>query len=492
MPLHLTSSNRFESLLDSLLANMAGPGASPFTPDAIIVPSMGVRRKVELATADRFGICANVDFSFLAQWLWQQIARVVPGVKESSPFAPPRLAWRLFRILGEPAFTRAHPPLARYLARADDLMRYDLAMRTAKLYDQYITYREDWLAQWSGNQTAMPRSPDAAFLHEAWQASLWRRLAQELGTAQQHPSRAFFAAIREGRVDGQAAGLPAVAHVFCLPTIPPLYVDMLRELARWCDLFVYLLNPSEAFWEDIVAPRRLAELRARGQADHHEVGNRLLAQWGVQTQDHLRVTLERWEGAVYERSAYVPNASGTLLGHVQQSMLDLAELAPGSLGALRAGDRSIEVHVCHSLTRELEVLHDQLLGMFAADTTLRPSDILVTTPALQDAAPLIDAVFGNAPDVRRIPYTITGRARATQNVAARALLDVLALATSRFQASAVFELLQQPIVGATLRHRRCGARVHPRLDARFRHPLGHRRAASGDVRSSGDRAAQLR
>ena len=37
---------------------------------------------------------------------------------------------------------------------------------------------------------------------------------------------------------------------------------------------------------------------------------------------------------------------------------------------LAPGDRSIEVHVCHSLTRELEVLHDHLLGLFAAQAAV--------------------------------------------------------------------------------------------------------------------------
>ena len=68
------------------------------------------------------------------------------------------------------------------------------------------------------------------------------------------------------------------------------------------------------------------------------------------------------------------------------------------------------------------------------------------TPDLEAAAPLIDAVFGNAPKARAIPYTITGRPASALNSVAQALLAVLAVATSRFQASTVFELLQQPII----------------------------------------------
>ncbi|HSQ80208.1 MAG TPA: exodeoxyribonuclease V subunit gamma [Casimicrobiaceae bacterium] len=71
--LHIRFSNRFEHLQDALLDAMATPPASPFVGEEIIVPSAAMRRRVELAAADRFGICSNVRFSFLAQWLWRQI-----------------------------------------------------------------------------------------------------------------------------------------------------------------------------------------------------------------------------------------------------------------------------------------------------------------------------------------------------------------------------------------------------------------------------------
>ncbi|OXH82109.1 hypothetical protein CA830_38575, partial [Burkholderia multivorans] len=72
-------------------------------------------------------------------------------------------------------------------------------------------------------------------------------------------------------------------------------------------------------------------------------------------------------------------------------------------------ERGIEVHVCHSLARQLEVLHDRLLGWFDADPSLQPSDVLVAVADLAAAGPLIDAVFGTAgPGGARIPYRITG------------------------------------------------------------------------------------
>jgi exodeoxyribonuclease V gamma subunit len=106
------------------------------------------------------------------------------------------------------------------------------------------------------------------------------------------------------------------------------------------------------------------------------------------------------------------------------------------------------VHVCHSPTRELEVLHDQLLAELAGADPVTPDQILVLLPDLPAAAPLIDAVFGTAPAERRIPYQITGLPQIRINPIARVLDLLLAICSSRFTASAVFDLLQQAPVAA--------------------------------------------
>ena len=444
--LQIRFSNRYECLLDALLDALATPPESPFQHQEIIVPSAAVRRRVELAAADRFGICSNVRFSFLAQWLWRQIGHVVP-VGEASPFTTPVLTWRVFRIFGEPAFVDSHRPLAAYLRHADAVMRYELASRTATLLEQYLTYRPEWLAAWLAGKPANIAELDAAREEdEAWQAALWRRIAQELGTGQRHPSVVFFDAMNALGPGALArAGLPGTAHIFCLPTMPPLYLDILRRLGQWIDLTLYVPNPCREYWFDIVDARRLSYLAATRRAAHHEVGQRLLAAWGKQSQANLELLLEDERGTVVDDNAFVPSAAGTLLAGVQNAILDLADLAPGSL-KIAADDRSIEIHVCHSLTRELEVLQDQLLALFAGPDPPLPGDILVVMPDLEEAAPLVDAVFGNVPPARAIPYTITGRPASASNPCATALLAVLAVAASRFQASAVFELLQQPII----------------------------------------------
>ena len=447
--LRLHYSNREEALESRFIVQLRERPACIFAADQVIVPSAAVRRSLTLALAEHDGICANVRFEFLAHWLWSQVRRLVPAPAAEPPYAARTLTWRIFAAFGDRSFLAPHPRLVRYLGHADEVMRYQLASRSATLFEQYVTYRPDWLAAWrSGRTIRLDRADAAAQADERWQAALWRRLDADLGGAGADAATAFVEALRSGGAAAAArAGIVGPVHVFALPTMPPLHLGLLDALGQVIDVHVYVLNPCREYWFDVVAARRLAALQTRGAEAGHEVGNRLLASWGQQTQSHLGLLAEASAGRGEETHDFSPSCETTLLGRLQNAILDLAELEAGSV-TLTSDDRSIEVHVCHSMTRELEVLHDRLLSLFAAAGPggLQPSQVLVVTPDLDATGPLIDAVFGTAPRQRFIPYAVTGRARSQVNAPAQALLALLALAGSRFPSSEVFGLLQLAIV----------------------------------------------
>jgi exodeoxyribonuclease V gamma subunit len=444
--LFIRFSNELDTLLEALSERSVAGHSSPFSTVDVFVPSTAMRRALQMATADRFGICANMRFSFLAQWLWRQVSKFTEAPADS-PFSTEVLSWRIFTLFGDIGFVSRHPRLAGYLAKADPVMRAELAGRTAALYDQYMTYRPDWTKSWQeGASVTLAGAKDTHQEDQRWQMDLWKRLVSDIGINDQHLADVFFERLNAGITRPGRAGLPERVHVFCLPTMPPVYIDMLRRLARHIDVELYVLNPCREYWFEIVDRRRLSYLARQGQDAYHEVGNRLLAAWGKQTQAYIDLLLDDAGQATVEQSRFEPPGQASLLAHIQSAVLDLRDPAPGSI-ALAATDRSLEVHVCHTLTRELEVLHDQLLGMFASEHPPRASEILVVTPDLEGAAPLIDAVFGSAPAKRYIPYAITGRPGTEVNPVAKALLDLFAVAASRYQAGAVFALLQQPVIG---------------------------------------------
>ncbi|WP_250533662.1 exodeoxyribonuclease V subunit gamma [Caballeronia sp. AZ10_KS36] len=472
--LELFYSNRHETLAAALFEDLdafAMRESDPFASEAVIVPSAAVRRRLELDMAERFGICANVQFCYLAQWLWAQIGRVLP-VPAHSPFAPDRLAWRCYRLFDEPAFREA-PRLSTYLNAADDSMRYELARRIATVFDHYLTYRPEWLTHWQAGGSLLagggaqidargPRLAGASDIQrqdEHWQAALWRALLEDLAAPDREhdptpPAYRFLAEAPRFDLDtAMRAEWPRRISVFALPTMPPLHIALLRELSRWIDVRIYALNPCREFWFDIVSEARVEQLQLKGEADFQEVGHPLLAEWGRQTQAQLHMLNELTESAASsERELFEANPAPTWLARVQNGILTLDEDNASPLPE-EIVDTGVEVHVCHSLSRQLEVLHDRLLDWFDSIEGLEPSDVLVAFPDLAVAGPLIDGIFGTAPagasnERRRIPYRITGLPPSQANPVARAMLDWLALAERGVGAPELIEWLRVDAIAA--------------------------------------------
>ncbi|MBC7944636.1 MAG: exodeoxyribonuclease V subunit gamma [Burkholderiales bacterium] len=443
--LKLVQSNRLEVLADSMLATWPEPAIDDLRARTIIVPSAAIARWLKYAIADRQGICCNVDFPYPAQFIWRTFAEVLPGIPATSPFDIGSMAWRLYERFGDLNGDQALAPLRAYLDCVDTRGRMDLARRVAGLFDQYLVLRPDWLQAWREGRL-LGLAPHET---ERWQAQLWRELLKGMAGVEQHPKEAVFAELARFQAKGTdlSAILPARIHVFGVPLLPPLYCEVFLRLSRFTEVVFFTLNPCREYWADIVSERDLARmaLEDSSRAEFSETGHPLLASLGRQRRDNLALLVAMsGEEGVAEQDVFVTPAGGTLLHRLQRSILHLDDLAASQ--CIDLGDGSIRIHACHSLTRQLEVLHDQLLDRFGACGDLRPADVVVMLPDLDAAAPVIDAVFGAVPARRFIPYAITGRRRADTTPLLHAFATLLTLGACRFDAATIVGLLQTPAI----------------------------------------------
>ncbi len=420
--------------------------------ESVVVPHRGCRQRLEQAMALRYGICANIDFPFLTSWLWTQMAGVVKGLSaEVSPmFSLENRIWAIYRFLEPGALeadlevntnteTNAEGKLAAsvarlqaYIASTDERARYTLACRIARLFDHYLTDRSEWLSAWQMKQTvpALLSHPDAD-----WQAVLWRKLIAVFGqeSALSVQVQHFLKQVRAANFVPPLSAWPARASIFILSDIAPLHLTLLGELARWIDIRLYVLNPCKGYWHDLV--RQTNEVQV-------EAGHPLLAQWGRYTQRYLCKLEDLTQAmAATDASFYMEHTEPTWLAAIKNAILDLQPYPPFSRthaspdhpDAYSQQDTAdtvpgIEVHSCHSLVRQLEVLHNRLLAQFAEDASLQPADVLVVVPDMASATPLIDAVFGTAQGNRYIPYRHIGASSFSTNPVAQVFIQLLRMA----------------------------------------------------------------
>ena len=473
--LRIFASNRLETLLDALSSDMRADPLGPLEREVIVVQSRGMYRWVTLGLARSLGIAATIATPFPGTFC-QALAERVDGSRAAapseryepapgSPYERDALTWLIFALLG--THDRAvSGPAATYLADdRDQRKRHQLASRLAERFDEYMLYRPDVLLAWeSGKQPIAGFHVDAA----RWQAALWRAIVARAGKA--HPARRLTDLVERLQRGKSPAGLPPRVNVFGASSLPPVFLDVLGALALHAPVSIYTVSPTDRYWADIRPERTVAAqlelFRERGLAGryaHAETGNRLLASLGRQGRELHQLLLDRDpDGAAWRELPYTLPARNTLLGTLQADVAELVARAQSTERsdttaplALPRGDRSLQVHVCHSRMREMEVLRDLLLDAFASDPELRPHDVFVLAPDISDYAPYIETVFGVEHEGEPpIPFTIADRSPRYEQSIVDAALRILDLIDARATASSVVDLLD---VAAVRRAARIGA-----------------------------------
>ncbi len=438
--LRVHHSNRVEQLLERLDALLAEVPEDPFAPEMVAVQNPGMGRWLAQQLALRGGIAANLEFPLPAALAWRLLRLWFPDLPESQGMGKEAILWHTLALLpgqlGDPAFSE----LARYLHDdPDGLRRYQLGRRIADLFDQYLVYRPDWVLGWEAGRDGH------------WQARLWRAIREACpqphwaGVVQRLFTQATDGAAPEG-------ALPPRLSLFGLTALSPSYLGVLQAVALHTEVHVFLLNPCQEYWADILDEKGQARRRARSGlvgrgADAGsllDLGNPLLASLGHAGQELLDQLLD---AGSLDEDAFVDPGDATLLRRLQADILKLRDSRnpdPRQRVMLGTEDRSVQVHVCHSPMREVQVLHDQLLRLFEELRDLQPRDIVVMAPDIDRYAPMIAAVFASADAGLEIPWAIADRRLRMGLPVLEALGALLDLPASRLEASGVLGLLEVP------------------------------------------------
>ncbi len=380
-------------------------------------------------------------------------------------------------------------------------MLYWVAEQLSRLFSNYMEYRSDcstchgvcqcgsnWLQTWGADQALNVEQMffnvgteieqfqlEQAVELEAWQRWVWRAVFAE-DFKQVARIDALFWQRLDDENTRQAAlkRLPKQLVLFTLLDLPPVQLQFLRRLGQYIDIFVLHYNPSQEYWADMVDPhwkaRYDAQLRQRFiereqaknravddaaiqayvqkfslefHAEKRDSHHPLLTRFGKQARDHfslLSSLSSNEEGQWFD--LFPEDYPKTLLGKIQSDILNLVQPEANAY-ALAADDHSIQIHVCHSSLRQLEVLKEQIthwLSQSTPDAPRRASDILVLCPNLKDIEPQIRSTFAAPMSEREriqqdsvyLPIQIAGVTQLDAQNAWRAVLGRIQLLQGRF------------------------------------------------------------
>lgn len=440
--LHLYQSNRLETLSDLLAAVVKHPSQCLFEPETIIVPSQGMGRWISLQLADRVGLCANTDFLLPASFTWQLLRKTLGGLPDRSYFDPQVLVWRVMDWLADPNNLKQFDRLNNYLKTGGDYRRFELANRIASVFDQYLIYRPDWINAWD-NRRHCKLGED-----EFWQADLWSAITYQ--TAKPHRLDLMKALFTSLDSTSNANNLPERITLFGVSSLPPIFGGLVKKLSACIDVYLFVANPCAQEWGRIFDFKEIDKQAGENEpsALYLETGNPLLASLGKQGREYFDAIYAEYPEihSLFSESQQSPPSQQSVLQILQHDILNLIDRASVEPLSVSPDDRSLQIHVCHSPMREVEVLHDQLLALFESDPDLQPGDVAVLMPDIANYAPQIEAVFGTDNESPAIPFTLADRGVLGEQPLLTTFMELLDLPDSRFNADQIMGLLEKPAI----------------------------------------------
>jgi exodeoxyribonuclease V gamma subunit len=433
---------------------LSRPPADPFATEVVAVPAKGVERWLAqrlshvLGAVTDDGVCANVVFPWPSTLLDEAVQSALgeqSGLVEL--WSPQRSLWPLLEVVDQCAPTEpwCHA-LGRHLGSdgEDKGRRLAVVSRLARLFDDYGQSRPTMLLAWAQGRDergdGSPLEPDLR-----WQAELWRRLRDRLGSPS--PAELLDQACARLREEPALSHLPERISVFGASRLSPARLEVLAALAEHRDVHLWLNHSSPALWDRVSGAD--AVLCRRDDSTQGSLKNHLLASLSRDVLELQRLLGRSAPGFTDIHHPSAPFAE-TLLGRLKS---DLAgDLVPGSPPPLDPADRSVQVHACHGRTRQVEVLREVIVGMLAADPSLEPRDILVMCPDVEVFAPIIAATFSlgaedaAAHPAARLRVRLADRALRQTNSLLAVLAQLLQLGTARITASQVLDLAGSPAV----------------------------------------------
>lgn len=444
------SATTLEALAEQFSTEVLGnrPPVLDLQPVTVVNQTRGVADwlRMFLARRDSNGIAMNLDMQLPAQF----VRKTLNSIFQLEPHAMPddnSDKWRIFRELVEnPA---GYKELRSFLGNGDSggsdatdrmVKAWQLSGKVADLFDRYQLVWHPLIKRW--RSVSDPEALRDSNENERWMCRLFRNCFPD-------GSRCYSEYLHKFIEDttiypaGDTAQNPATVNVFGVGAMRSAWFRFFHELGRrgFCHVNFFYLMPSREYISDQKSHREIRN-------DEEEVeGNRILQNNIRQGRLFFNTLLDTCPDFGYDGSEEPAENSAPALERLQSEIRSLTDRSAGELApfTIAAEDDSIAIHSCHSMRRQVEVLHDQLLRAFSADPTLLPSDVLVMAPDIDAFAPYIHSVFSEHPNLAwRI--SICDRAPIASSAILTSFIAILESISGQCTAEEILALLEHPAI----------------------------------------------
>ena len=433
MALYTYPSNKLEYLVEILSKLLNYEARGVFASSQLIVGSRGMQHWLSMQLAETRGVAMNLNYDMVNGFVVDLCYELTGRQEHKKAYTKDVLTWRVFKVLDD-----VNEPKLKEYYNDSILKKYQLSVKIAEIFSKYLTYRVDWLEKWGKNQTIDDARTGE---DELWQMRLWQMLVAEVGDTPHKVQKEAISKLNKDVLESH--NVPENIYVFGVNTISPKNLNFIYKLSEHISIHVLYINPCSEYWYDLRKEKISAWLGQENYESQPLLAN--LGQQGKEFFNELLDNQDKEEFEVFEREQLdfekLEQHNQTQLISLQRNLLEL-----NCKKHNKSKDDTITINSCHSQLREVQVLHDRLLDMIAKDSNIKPRDILVMCPNIEDYSPYIACVFSRFPEKSKLPCSIADRTLLDSESLVASFIDLLQLPESDFEVNKILDYLSVPAI----------------------------------------------
>lgn len=411
--INLYTASNYKQLFEQAGKILSG-NRSIFTPSWVVVPNQYCKRWFQQSLAIQQGICAQTNFILQFGFVWEVLNKVTLNNKRQNFYSTDIMRWQLYKHLGS-------SNLLSEFHHFTALKKFNLAEKLASMYLNALeNYPKETLTWQKNNESS-----------KDWKINLWNAFTEN--TEQKSP----FLSILEDISQETVTELPDAIIVFAVEQFNELQMNLLLKLSEFKTIHIMLTNPTAEYWLDMI-PEKASIKKSIFNEEYSYLdfqGNPILANLGYAKLSLFdRLYSENCNDIELDYQILPPDS---LLKNIKNDIYQLKEI-PESCQS----DDSLTIHSCHSRFREVEVVYDTVLKALDNHPELKPEEIIVVSPQIDDYITHISKVFNYQVDEqgRMLPFHIQNRNLDEQEYI-NALMQIINSFSGEMSAEDIFGLV---------------------------------------------------
>ncbi|MFI4847001.1 MAG: exodeoxyribonuclease V subunit gamma [Candidatus Makana argininalis] len=456
-------------IIMSLLISFKKKDIDPLKPEIIVVKNKNISKWIKIKLSEELGIYANIKFITISKFIWTMISNIFPKVKYKYIYNKYIMTWKIMSLIPNLVDDKHFNKVKFFLNKNDILKKFKFSSSLSYIFNQYLIYRPDWLKSWMKGKLIYGLSEE-----QIWQSCLWRKLIKKKTNfneliLQNYDNFDFIKKIIDKK-NKKKIKLPHRAFIFGISSMPPIYIKLLELLGNYMDVHNMIINPCKDYWGDIEnlnffekkinkyikESNKIVYLKDKKEniflqnINKYNLENYFLSSLGKKCKEYIYLisNLNR----TIEINAFIKPNKNNILSLIKKDIFFFpnyslqneknSHFSKISKRIIKITDFSISINACNSFYKEIKILYDKLLILMSKDSTLKPQDIIVMAPNINNYLPSIESIFKKYNLKNHLPFYISDVKSKKINSISQAFIKLLDLPFIKLSTKDILRLLE--------------------------------------------------